>query len=218
MGQAMRIVSYDRAANERNAIPSLKLYDQNLSWFRLDDGVMGGQSETIHSDKDGQLAFEGTINTNGGGFCSIRTKLSEGLLPTNTKSIRLKFIGDGKTYKLLLSDGSKSTFGPSRKSPSWQADIPTHDNRETEKEEILEIPITSLKPSWVFGPSEEEQKMAKFDVSAMQELGLMLSLKLSDGSPNPVETFGQGTFPFSLKVSSIEAVPSSSTPPPKSEQ
>jgi hypothetical protein len=212
MGQAMRIVSYNRAANERNAIPSLKLFDQRLSWYRLDDGVMGGQSETIHSDHDGQLIFQGTINTNGGGFCSIRTNIAQGVLPTNTERIRLKFIGDGKTYKFLLSDGSRSTFGPNRKSPSWQVDIPTKKARDDEdqQEEVMEILISSFQPSWVFGPSKEEKENATFDISSIREIGLMLSLKLSNGRPNPVETFGQGIFPFSLKVTSIEAIPSTS--------
>lgn len=203
MGQAMRVISYDRTANERNAIPSLTLLNHDLSWFRLDDGVMGGQSETVHRAEDGCLNFAGTINTYGGGFCSIRTKLSEDLLPSTTKAIRMAFQGDGKTYKLLLSDGSRSTFGPSRRSPSWQADIPT---RNDGSRQTVEIPIDSFKPSWVFAPSHEEQSGAKFDITTMQELGLMLSLKLSDGSANPVDTFGEGVFPFSFKLFSIEAV------------
>jgi hypothetical protein len=208
MGQAMRMVSYDRTCNERNAIASLQLGGHSLSWYRLDDGVMGGQSETSHSDQDGHLSFQGQINTNGGGFCSIRTKLPEGLLPTDTKAIRLRIIGDGKTYKLLLSDGSKSTFGPSRRSPSWQADIPT---RNDGKEQVMDIPIHSLQPSWVFRPSKEEQSNVNFDVSSVQELGFMLSLKLSDGSANPVVTFGEGIFPFSLKVLSIDVLTSSAS-------
>lgn len=34
----------------------------------------------------------------------------------------------------------------------------------------------------------------------------MLSLKLSNGDPNPVETYGSGIFPFSLRIRSIEPV------------
>jgi hypothetical protein len=40
----------------------------------------------------------------------------------------------------------------------------------------------------------------------MMQIGLMLSLYLSDGRPNPKETFGEGVFPFSLHVKSIEPV------------
>jgi NADH dehydrogenase [ubiquinone] 1 alpha subcomplex assembly factor 1 len=205
MGQAVRIMKYDRAANENNAIGALNMLDQALKWHRLDDGVMGGQSETNHSClEEGELHFTGAINTDGGGFCSIRTPIPEGL-PPNTKSISLRFKGDGKTYKLILSDGSKSTFGPSKRKPSWQFDIPTKAGNH--KDEEITIPLSSLKPSWGGGPasqpSDEERDAVEFDANSMREIGLMLSLKLSDGRSNPVETFGVGVFPFSLKISSI---------------
>lgn len=41
MGQAMRMMKYDRAANERNAVGALNFVDHALHWYRLDDGVMG---------------------------------------------------------------------------------------------------------------------------------------------------------------------------------
>lgn len=206
MGQAVRIIKYDRAENERNAIPALKMNLLNqeaaeLKWHRLDDGVMGGQSESLHAcSKDGSLNFKGQINTNGGGFCSIRSPLPQGL-PENTNAIRLRFKGDGKTYKLLLSDGNRSTFGPSRRSPSWQCDIPT---QKLEESEEITIPFSSLKPS--FGPRPVSSETAKFDASAMEEIGFMLSLQLSDGSSNPVETFGTGIFPFSFQIYSIHPI------------
>lgn len=85
--------------------------NQSLEWFRLDDGVMGGQSETRHQSvvKEGGstcLLFSGTINTNGGGFASIRTRLQHQniLYPYNALKLRLK--GDGKTYKFFMTDGS----------------------------------------------------------------------------------------------------------------
>jgi hypothetical protein len=93
-----------------------------------------------------------------------------------------------------------------RKSPSWQADIPMNND---EKEQLVDIPMSSFQPSWVFGPSKQEKENAKFDIRSMRALGLMLSLKLSDGSANPVETFGDGIFPFSFKVLSIETISSS---------
>ena len=40
-------------------------------------------------------------------------------------------------------------------------------------------------------------------------MGFMLSLKLSNGSSNPVETFGSGIFPFSLTIRSIDIVSAS---------
>ena len=206
MGQAVRIMKYDRAENERNAIPALTMDLLNqeaaqLKWHRLDDGVMGGQSESLHvCSQDGSLHFKGQINTNGGGFCSIRSPLPQGL-PENTTAIRLRFKGDGKTYKFLLSDGNRSTFGPSRRSPSWQCDIPTKKSGEIDE---ITIPFSSLKPS--FGPRPVSSDTAKFDASSMGEIGVMLSLQLSDGSSNPVETFGTGIFPFSFEIFSIHPI------------
>lgn len=206
MGQAVRIIQYDREENERNAIPALTIDLLNqeaapLKWHRLDDGVMGGQSESLHTCmEDGSLHFTGQINTNGGGFCSIRSPLPEGL-PKDTSAIRLRFKGDGKTYKMLLSDGNRSTFGPSKRSPSWQCDIPT--KKSNESQEIV-IPFAALKPSW--GPRPVSSDTVEFDASAMREIGFMLSLQLSDGSSNPKKTFGSGIFPFSFQISSIRPV------------
>eukprot|EP00545_Synedropsis_sp_CCMP1620_P007923 CAMPEP_0119015630 /NCGR_PEP_ID=MMETSP1176-20130426/11331_1 /TAXON_ID=265551 /ORGANISM="Synedropsis recta cf, Strain CCMP1620" /LENGTH=214 /DNA_ID=CAMNT_0006968939 /DNA_START=173 /DNA_END=817 /DNA_ORIENTATION=- len=213
MGQAVRIMRYDRAGNEAVAVSALELLGQDLKWFRLDDGVMGGQSETTHSSADGGngglLHFSGNINTNGGGFCSIRAKMQEGF-DDNVTGIRLRLIGDGKTYKFTLSDGNSSTgFG---RSPSWQIDVPTQNDGN---EQVVVLPLSDLKPS--FGgrpsskPSAEEMAAYKFGPSSVREIGLMLSLKRSDGSPNPKETFGEGLFPFSLQIKSIEPVTTAST-------
>ena len=210
MGQVMRIMTYDRAENERNAVGALDFVNHpssQLQWVRLDDGVMGGQSSTVHScTTEGSLHFTGEINTNGGGFCSIRAAIPNGL-PAETQAIRLKVIGDGKTYKLLLSDGSRSTFGPSKRSPSWQFDLKTTDSNGGKEPQEIVVPVSSLVPSWGGGPrgqpTSEEREQAQFNVQDMKEIGIMLSLQLSDGSPNPKETFGEGIFPFSLQVTSI---------------
>ena len=200
MGQVLRIMSYDRASNERNAIPALNLLGNTLKWHRLDDGVMGGLSETLHmveSTPTQALHFTGQINTKGGGFCSIRSPI-EGGLPSDTVALRISYVGDGKTYKFLLSDGNKSAFGPSRRSPSWQADLPTNT-----KEETRDIALDSLIPSVIGGPVDTD---AKLNPQLVKEIGFMLSLKLSNGEANPIETFGTGAFPFSLKIRSIEVV------------
>lgn len=197
MGQILRIMAYDRSANERNAIQGLKLLDKTLKWHRLDDGVMGGQSETLHSF-DGVLNFSGLIKCNGGGFTSIRSSIAGGL-SADTTGVRVTFVGDGKTYKVLFSDGNKSMFGPSRRSPSWQIDLPTTEGVE----ETATISFESLIPSLQGGPIDTD---AKLDPTQIQEMGFMLSLKLSSGKPNPVETYGTGIFPFSLKIKNIEPV------------
>lgn len=172
---------------------------KELKWYRLDDGVMGGQSETVHTIEHGMLHFKGTINTNGGGFTTIRTKIPEGL-QLGPKGIKLRLKGDGKTYKFVLTDGSPGQGGPRSSKPSWQFDIPTTPPDELKE---VEIPFDQLLPS--FGPrTPSNPSQYKFDATEMNEMGFMLSLMRSDGSSNPKETFGEGIFPFSLTVESIE--------------
>jgi len=197
------MIKYDHATNERNSIPALNIMDTALSWYRLDDGVMGGQSQTTHSSSQdtGALDFKGEINTSGGGFCTIRSKIANGL-PADAIAIRLKLTGDGKTYILLLSDGLKYRMG----SISWQADIPTEaDGRE----QTVTILLSDLKPRSGGAPRKINLADVKPLIAAdMKEIGVMLSLKLSDGSDNPKETFGEGIFDFALKILSIEPVSS----------
>merc|ERR1712232_390838 len=99
-------------------------------------------------------------------------------------------------YKVLLSDGK------GLRSPSWQIDLPTH-KKESTTEVVL--PLHQFRPS--FGPrsvSDSDLNKYKLIPSEMKELGFMLSLKLSDGTSNPEETFGKDIFDFSLIIESID--------------
>ena len=209
--QVTRAMTYNIAKNERNAVALLNIDGKPLSWFQLDDGVMGGQSHTdlkllVSNDK---LRFQGIINCNGGGFTSIRAKLPEGVLTPEKSALKIRYRGDGKTYKVILSNGERG--GPFSKVPSWQADLPTGNKQADDSDwDETTIPFTSLVPAFGGGPrsqpSEEEKRGYSFNPLEMKEIGLMLSLRLSDGSPNPVETFGEGIFSFSLLVDSIAFV------------
>jgi len=223
-----RMFSYDQAANQRNAISALQLEGcckhapasggemsteptTLMKWYRLDDGVMGGKSESEHVPlEDGVvLHFKGTINTNGGGFCSIRSKFTEPFMDSTAKAIKVVFRGDGKTYKLLLSDGNPS-MGPFAKSPSWQADLVTKRLENEDEWEEITIPFSLFLPNFG-GPSakpEEDKAKYAFKAEEMREIGLMLSMKLSNASPNPIETYGTGIFPFSLAIKSTEIMKS----------
>jgi len=206
MGNVGRMINYDRKGNVANAITSLQILDQELKWHRLDDGVMGGKSETLHESGNGGkvLRFCGTINTDGGGFTSVRAPIPSPHLTDRTAALRVRYRGDGKTYKVLLSDGG------GMRSPSWQVDLPTMAATEDGDADAaceVDLPLEDFRPA--FGPrsvSEKDRKKYKLVASEMRQLGFMLSLKLSDGSDNPVETFGEGIFDFSLEIESIEAV------------
>lgn len=126
-----------------------------------------------------------------------------------TTGLKIRYRGDGKTYKLLISNGERG--GPFSRVPSWQSDLPTTKKPDGDESwDEVTIPFDSLLPAFGGGPrsqpSEEDKKAYRFDPTEMKEVGLMLSLRLSDGSPNPVETFGEGIFPFSLVVASMATV------------
>jgi hypothetical protein len=169
--------------------------------------VMGGRSNThveIPTDSGVPCLFTGTINTNGGGFCSIRANLEKSL-PDDAKGFKIKYKGDGNTYKILLSKG-QGAGGPMSKNPSWQADIPTTKNQMEEKV----VTFDSFFPSFGGRRSLTEEEMAfyTFKPSEMAQLGIMLSLKLSNGESNPPETFGQSQsiFDFHFEVHELSIV------------
>eukprot|EP00587_Corethron_hystrix_P009995 CAMPEP_0113300682 /NCGR_PEP_ID=MMETSP0010_2-20120614/2208_1 /TAXON_ID=216773 ORGANISM="Corethron hystrix, Strain 308" /NCGR_SAMPLE_ID=MMETSP0010_2 /ASSEMBLY_ACC=CAM_ASM_000155 /LENGTH=231 /DNA_ID=CAMNT_0000154143 /DNA_START=34 /DNA_END=729 /DNA_ORIENTATION=+ /assembly_acc=CAM_ASM_000155 len=224
MGQAMRMMKYPHAENEINAITGAIITGDSihppipLRWHRLDDGVMGGKSITTHSaggkggDKGEEwLHFSGTINTDGGGFTSVRAPIS--LIPEDTEAIAVRYRGDGKTYKVLLSNGKPA--GPFSNNVSWQADLPTcireggdGDGADNEKSysswEEATLPLSSFIPS--FGGRVNKKESLVLVPTEQRQIGLMLSLYRSDGSANPEETFGKGEFDFKLTVHSIAFV------------
>ena len=185
-GQVGRIMTYPMSENMKNAKAVLHFQNYPLSWYRLDDGVMGGRSETHMDDivpvgggdsGDQVLVFSGRINTNGGGFTSIRSALPESGLPKGTEAIRIRYRGDGKTYKLLLSAGQQSVFS---RGPSWQMDLPTESRNSSESMQEAVLPLCNFLPS--FGPrsaTEEQKKTLSLVPQEQRQIGLMLSLKVS---------------------------------------
>ena len=75
----------------------------NNNWSIVNDNVMGGISESNLSINDkNNLIFNGSVSLeNNGGFASSRLSIKKGSLK-KIKGFKIKFIGDGKTYKLRL--------------------------------------------------------------------------------------------------------------------
>ena len=74
----------------------------DLGWYVVNDNVMGGRSEGVFEQDQGQLSFTGRTNTKGGGFSSIRTKTMQ-LDLSNHAGIRLHVKGDGRRYTWRLT-------------------------------------------------------------------------------------------------------------------
>lgn len=200
MGQILRAVMYDHCTED--SVPALEIGGTPLNWYHLDDGVMGGKSQTTLTTSAASLHFAGTINTNASvGWASARATLPPEGLPSSTTSLKLNVRGDGKTYKILLMDPNHESR--LNKTPLWEANLPTKAGITEE----LSVPLTSFIPSFMAKQlSLEEKAKYQMNPSQMTKIGFMLSSKLADGSSNPIETYGKGVFDFSLFVKSLETV------------
>ena len=205
MGQILRAMMYDRDSEAAVPVPALAIGGTPLMWAPLEDGIMGGKSKTIlstKSDDDTTLHFEGTIDTNASvGWASARASLPPSGLPANSKALRVTYLGDGKTFKVVLMDSDHEASKDS--SPLWEADLPT----TATVKETKTLPLQDFAPSYMARQlSAEEKKKHPFDPTKLTKIGFMLSSRLSNGSPNPTETYGEGVFQFALNVQDVEVV------------
>ena len=75
------------------------------AWTTINDPVMGGLSTSSITLGDGGLVFSGYISLeNNGGFASARSAQDPdiGLKATGAKSLRVRALGDGKTYVMKV--------------------------------------------------------------------------------------------------------------------
>lgn len=81
----------------------------NMGWYITDDQVMGGKSQSYFTTQEGDYdKFYGTLNTNGGGFCVVRTnQFDKPFDLSKYKGIALDVRSDKDlTYKFGLTDRS----------------------------------------------------------------------------------------------------------------
>lgn len=77
--------------------------DTAAGWFIVNDGVMGGHSDGHVAHETGALVFHGTLVTRDGGFTAARTDKTGDM--SGMAAVELVVRGDGRTYRLELSDG-----------------------------------------------------------------------------------------------------------------
>lgn len=162
----------DASATQSQACPfHLDLSDEAeiANWRVLLDGVMGGRSTGTRYGEDGSMRFTGEINTNGGGFSSMRRPMQKGALKdVNTLKMRLKT--DGRAYKLSFRTNAKH-WG---RAVSYQLNIP-----QTQKGvwANVTLPLSDFRTS-VFG---RNVLAAPFDAEQVREIGIILA----DGIDGP---------------------------------
>ena len=160
------------------------------TWGAVDDGVMGGVSESSMRLVDNSASFSGTVSTaNSGGFASVRTQnFSPALDLSQYEGIKLHIRGDGQRYKFIL-----------RSETQWDG-VGYCYSFDTEKDTWIDIqiPFNALIP--VFRAKIVRDK-APLNLHQICSLQLMLSKFEYDGELNPKFESGK----FILQVQSIQA-------------
>ncbi|NNU16718.1 hypothetical protein HK107_10330 [Parvularcula sp. ZS-1/3] len=143
--------------------------DEFGRWRTVNDGVMGGRSDGSARVKDGVMVFEGNINTNGGGFSSVRRGL-QGM--EGATHIEALVEGDGRAYELIFQTNER--YRGRRVTYRAALTSETHDEPQTVRAELSDMPTT------IFGRSV---RAADFDASDAVEIGIILA----DGEDGPFE-------------------------------
>jgi Complex I intermediate-associated protein 30 (CIA30) len=163
--------------------------DQDLlnAWMAVNDGVMGGVSDSGLQIVNGRALFKGNVSIDrGGGFASIRTQnFNPPLDLSNYQGISLKVRGAGsmQRYKLFL-----------RPSEQWDGisygySFDTNANAFTD----LRIPFSNLMPVKRAKIVNDAPPLERRQVSSIQ---IMLSKFEYDGGLNP--SFRPGEFELEL--------------------
>ena len=149
-----------------------------LYWYVVNDNVMGGRSQGGFRIEQGELRFDGSTNTRGGGFSSIRTEPLQMDL-SSYEGVRLKVLGDGRRYTWRITTDARWR---GRRVSYW-ADFDTTEGEWT----TVDIPFSKFVPQFrgyrLDGPG--------VDPAQITGMGLMIYDKL-DG-------------PFEIRLSSVHA-------------
>ena len=114
--------------------------NQNIGlkgWSIVNDDVMGGISTSyISLNEEKNLIFKGYLSLeNNGGFASSRLIVKRKAL-VGVKSFKIKFRGDGNTYKLRLRQNYRRV--------SYSCDFQSANDKWVE----VDIPVEDFKPTW----------------------------------------------------------------------
>lgn len=164
--------------------------DLQDTWDAVNDGVMGGVSQSTIHQHDSVAKFTGRVSTeNSGGFASVRTRnFTPPLDLTHYQGIELRVNGDGKRYKFLVRDQSQwdgiaYSYSFDTKPNQWMT---------------VRIPFADMIPTF---RAKTQPQAGTLDLKQLQAFQLMLSKFEYDGALNP--RFETG--PFKLQIASIQA-------------
>ncbi|MEM8935398.1 MAG: CIA30 family protein [Pseudomonadota bacterium] len=162
---ATSAVSMENAASSMDCTPLIDFADgeEKARWQVVNDGVMGGLSKGALRFQDGALTFEGFINTNGGGFSSIRRYIEPGTL-SDVVALRLNVKSDDRAYDISMRSSARYRG----RRVAFQAPIPTSTTNEWNE---MTVRFADLKAS-LFG---RPVSGAVFDASEVMQIGVIIA-------------------------------------------
>jgi len=146
-------------------------------WRIVNDGVMGGRSQSAVTETDDGLRFAGELSLeNNGGFASTRRPIAGGF--PGAGAIRLRVRGDGRRYQLRL-----------RQDRAWDGVAWRHEFDTTGEWQTLTLAFDDFEP--VFR-GRDVRGAGPVIADDIRQLGFMLADKQAG--------------PFRLDIAAIEPV------------
>ena len=139
--------------------------DKAARWVRVNDGVMGGLSQSeLRFTPHGTAFFQGTLSLeNYGGFASVRTTPYDCDLD-GYAGLTVRVKGDGHRYKLRLRADDRLD------GPAYEADFETEAGTWT----VAQIPFADLRPTF---RGRRLRNVPALDGAAVRQIGFMIADK-----------------------------------------
>lgn len=159
---------------------------REFPWVTVLDGVMGGRSSGSFVVRNGVLRFTGVLNTNGGGFSSIRTP-TPGLDLTGFAGVHLRVRGDGRTYSVRMEQRGQDRSRRRRVRANYRGEFKATKLNGSAGWQDVYLPFERFVPTWRGRILDRPE----IDVSRVGLLGVTLA----DGVDGP----------FAIEIDSIAA-------------
>lgn len=138
-------------------------------WVAVNDGVMGGRSQSAPSLGDGHLQFRGELSlANNGGFASIRTA-DKAFDLGGAAAVVMRVRGDGRRYQLRLATDARHRGI----TVSYGREFATQDGHWIEARVPIDGLVATARGTRLDGPP--------FDPTRVREIALLIA----DGQEGP---------------------------------
>lgn len=138
-----------------------------MDWIIINDGVMGGLSESSYSFSSNSVIFKGDISlANNGGFASMRTPIAKYDL-SEFRDVEIRYRTKGRDFSLVLKNQRQFFL------PNYQYTF----NSKPEKWKTFKIPLLEFKETRLSNPTGN--KIPKEILKDIIEIVIILNDKQS---------------------------------------